>query len=495
MKGITKNGAVVVAVLLLVAYFGLSQSGIRLPFAVGWTTLSISQTDVVSSEPHLNGPAYKLTILATGGGESATGSLAAGTILTDGTKANKLDLTLSGTDSSCYYYLNPTTNKLRTITPLKTTFSHILASERQAAAEKWCYADNAGTWLYTQGQLFPPQTFECYKWEDGYLIGTLAAPDLKWTANLQLSLNGKTYSGVIGSQATAVNLQNIVYAQYDASTIKKYCPGSDSVYALYQAGSGWAAYDRTAVTNYLSAADTNAIQSCLASALQFANQEQARLDCINHVNSLASTVIRLKNSAWSQDTGLNAGAALKVDNTDFFYPLITAWVKASELSIVVPALAKPVLSNCRQEGANGPAKADLRSDGEYLYATVELSCNQPISSGGSFDIGVDKGATVPVSIWAGAAANTNPTCQLTAKNKNDPSKTASCSLTMAFTQPAPTPSPCSAGESRCADGLCRALCQVPTTTVGGGIDPLVALAVIVVAAAGAFMLAKGGRRK
>lgn len=418
MKRKTKNiiiGMIFLA-LLVTAFlvFGLNK-----PFAVsGSSTLSISQANLQSSNPYLNGKAWLLTFSAGGLGQSYYGTITPSDIdsqTPDSTRTTKnLKIRIDYDDESCQYPISNTAQ----LTPIydveKYSYTYIpfiSNCDFSTASEKpGISASN----IFIVAK--PSGSFTCYViYNTGKSpIGSMGNGNVHAPYTITLDVEGKTASKQIdpASGSTQGPIGDYAYAIWNGNLVSGIsCPATYDYRASYVNGN-WRIIDKQKYDLYVNkynqmpqlsfASGNSVIENWVSDIKYYANQAKVSTNfgTIDSSSSLTSAIAKVPL------------------NSPLQFPVTTLYVKADTLGVYTPVPKIGITStssNCFKTGENGMISVNIKNTGDEagtynLFAT----CNNPFqitqSSTGSLKSGESRTVNLPLS--ATASQKTQSTCSV-----------------------------------------------------------------------------------
>lgn len=427
-----------------------------LPFSVGggFTTLSLSQTDVVSNDAFLNGKTYLMSVSATGAGEYATGRLGEDTKLTDGSLlSDEFTVKLSAVDEKCDYLVSQTSSGYIKESWYSEKDFGFFGSQKDA--ENWCFNELKGSKV-SQGYICSgcasASTRACWDYTAKADTSILRTPSVKWKSTITVESASGSVSDSIGDEKTAVNVgnANVVYATWAGNLQSNtYCTESSKGFVVYL-DSGKKVNDEVAVEKYLNSNPDQTFDSCMSveankNILRFTSTPNF-FNCKANYNSLSNAALNTESSEFAAGDYKFVGSSVQTSyKQNIFYPQLSLRVKADWLGVYVP-VTTPFLTNCRQSAGveineDNVVTASLKNNGNVDGSIAVSLENCPVSvvEGNTQYYSLSPSESADVKFTLRSASETHSACTLRAYDRSGAGSSSSCSLSIDFSVPSASP--------------------------------------------------------
>ena len=416
-----KKKNIIIGIVIVVALFFLIQSNFNLPFAIGSSTLSLSNVDLKSSSSFFSGKAWLLTFTSGGLGQSYFGTFSPSTIqsYTSGsdttTKTFTLDVDYQPT--TCNYNIVSTgSNKpIYDIYEIKWTYIPFIDSCDVGEANSRGMSNTL--WV---GKGFI--SFKCFAigYNSQSPIGSIENPNSGVIYTISLSVEGgpsatKTIDTLSGSTGGYVG--DFAYAQWLGNLDTGKSCTSQAPYKTAYVNGIWRIIDSQNYQNYLSKVNEDLRVLCGSGGLL----DSVSDTCVdNWVSGLVSKVT-LSKSSKTFGTLINQGslngASIKIiTDTPYQNPVTSMYIKADTIGIYTPVpniVINSVSSNCFKTGEQGLISGDIKNIGDEggtfnAYAT----CDSPFQSTSNVQGSLNPGGSriVNLPLLASVSQKTTGTC-------------------------------------------------------------------------------------
>ena len=449
----------VIIIILILVVGSIILFGGRLPFSIGFSTLSLSKVDYVSNDPDVGGEAWLMELALTGSGESAQGTFTANLIQdqADNFKATQ-DFTLTSkvSDNKIEYTIQNDFTQFYTVGYYKVTVGILNLAEQQRVDSE---CRNNPNFLTIQAQVaLTGVEYFCFLKNPSGTKG-IVRDDFKriFSANITTTKAGVPTTVTINTiESTSARLGDFGFVKWVGflvTDVAEPTPGGQDVCALYN--NGWKLIDCSDFQTWSATATKSVIDNCMETQRILKPIADAVLFCQNQVNNAASLVLQGKEftaigGSGEKFTGATSGTldAGKVTiNLPRLYiiPLLTVKLKTSyigKVQIVVP-VGKPDIiqtkSDCFGTGAanKGFISVTVKNIGTAMSATdVSAVCTSPFSSNDRIRLNINPGETdiALLAVTASVNQETRSTCTVKAIDINNPANTDTAQVEVCATQ-------------------------------------------------------------
>lgn len=423
------NRRQLLAIVMLVLVFMMTLAG-----ALGFSTLSASQTDIVSNDKATNGPAWLLTVAENGNDQYAVGTFAGSDIkASNGTHAQyDLKLEIKNTQNTCQYSFDNNYVPIYNVQVKAYSFTDLLTG----ADSKDCIANPLHVAYAKESLAFKSY---CYiKQQTGQVL-PLSTPTTVFSSEIIASANGKTVNGTVGNTGQrTVSLvdpsSGQVYAtaswQGNLASGEQCKNPSDGNGVIGVTNNGnFQLSDATAYKNYDSTAKD--LYNCLGAVSggnTFPSHDQY-LACVKTYNDRSNQLLtKTANPYWANAVIGNGQARITLSNL-VQYPVMTFRAKLSWLGIVIPVGKPKIISLETQpftEGSTGNIHATIKNIGDSRGAfsvtsdCADIAAQASISRTLQLDPQNTGDVDLPITCKA-ITKEVKATCTVTVQDVNNPS--------------------------------------------------------------------------
>ncbi len=393
---------------IILALLILFHSNLNLPFAIGSSTLSLSQVDLQSSNSYLNGQAWLLTFTSGGLGQTYFGSFSPNQIVDGNQKATDgFTMNVDYSDTTCNYDITSVSSFMPIYNLQKVEWTYIPLVNPCTVEE----ANSRGLGQVVYVKQFNSE-LKCVSigYNEYTAIGSLSNPDVESeftiTINTKDGQASRTFNtlesrqGSIGSFAYGIWQGNLVSGQQ--------CDDQSDYRAGYKNGQ-WRIINRNQYEQYLQAYNLNNLN----------NYNQ-----INDVNSWYNNVVSKANSVGSVSFGsiqnsasVNNAQVILTTQTPIQFPVASLYIKADTLGIYTPTPDFSISnqnSECFKTGSgNGLITFTLTNNGESGTYNAYAQCNSPFSTSGTVTGSLSKGQSRVINLPITASASQKETSSCT----------------------------------------------------------------------------------
>lgn len=416
-----KQNIVIGIVLAIALILVLSQTGFK-PFAVGFSTLSLSQININSNDPFVGGQAWFLTVSQNGAGQSATLT----DKISDAEKSSDVfTLTTNIDEHFVQYPIRNENKKIREVTFTTTKF-------------KWggTAGCNPDYWTnyFAAGKVPLISNVWCYKFSTSGIRGSIGSGNVNFKSTINVQGSGGSDSCTISNIGSTSCLSNNgkVHAQWVGSLVSGQAipnAANDRKVAIFDTSrNGWKIGSQNTLDNYLSY-DSNGFDNCL-------NLPSGgdRDKCFTNFNLFSRQA--MSESNWGMTGGSNAftsgsqsSGQVKINlPKQIQFPVITMRIRADLIGINIPVGEPRIIdadSDCFQTGQTGIIQVEVKNVGSGVgNFDVSANCGGQFSQVGNSlrisSLGVQESQTVFLPIQANAVNEIKDSCTITANDVNNP---------------------------------------------------------------------------
>ena len=378
--------AIGIILLLIVGVFLVSSGTLKLPLAItGTSTLSLTQANLQSSNPFLDGKVWLLTFRAGSLAQRYFGTFSPSVIqsaTSDSTTTTRdFSVEVNYDDQQCSYSITGTTSRkpIYDIESIKT-WSCFFPPDEQKAREK----SGLSNILFFGKYL----GLECFAigYNTRSLVGNLNSPDIESEFEITINAAGQTASKRINtlSGTTQGSIGNFAYAVWQGNLVSgKSCPDKDPFVPIYVNGN-WRIGNTDAYNEYRS----------LVSISPSPNRDEQDIWMSNLRNSITrAKQIRSFGTINSRTSLSNAVVKITLQDPVQF-PVTTLYIKADTIGIFTPTpeirLFNPD-SECFKTGETGGITVGLENIGEEAGTwNLFAECPSPFISTRNIQVSLQK---------------------------------------------------------------------------------------------------------
>ncbi len=438
--GASKGFAPLLIIILLAAGMFVLLKGLPSASLTGFTGLSLSDADFVSSSEFFSGKTYILTVAQGGMAQSAIGTITKEKIGSETGQApnNDMKIDITYSKQQCEYPIRTTSAvPIYKLNVENHWFCLLPPSESEARSKcQRTFAGNSqddgwyGKWTET----------ECFCIEKVKQTGALAYnsignPYVHTISTIKVNSKGEEYSKDIDTkQNIADYIGSNVYARWNGYlSTGGQCASQAPYYGFNDAATGqWKLGYANNYNNY------NAIASSIKTDLDKGRYDKAVIESkITNWNSYAASGMNQAFFGNIKDSFSLENALIEKELNAFVaVPTYTFYVKADWLGILQPVTTVDLQStSCPKfrSGSNGQITATYKNTGNQRgTVTLWAECNPPFRQvGGSKDFTLESGETRTdyIEVSADVKYPTAANCVVKAKTLgNEDSQTVSCAV-------------------------------------------------------------------
>jgi len=419
--------------LIGVIIFILFAGGYFKFLSVGWTTLSLSQVDIISNDQTLNGKAFLMSASANAGGESATGTWTPSSV----GQAQSFSMTYNQLEQWCKFPILKSGAKI-----YKAWYKEVEGYNPPACVtgcfdqNKWCMIDNAGTYGGGSSDVITGHyNYWCVGKNEYGEVGYFQDIAFMWNGQVSITSNGGIATGTLGglTEQSSIIMNSagipVVWVKWAGNLVSgqecsgKY-PTTNVVPAYRYSDQHWNIANKQSLDNY------NLYYSTLSSCLTNAANSQARQDCLTYVNAYADSVVSNWNSIgdWiyaSLDTSSVSNPYARINTGLIQYPVLQFKIKADWVGIYAPCGTPTItqydgsLSGTATNKLTGTAT--IRNDGGTTSTFGAVStCPSGVSVDPIANIEVPAGSTKQITYSVSASSALSGQCTLKVYDLNCP---------------------------------------------------------------------------
>lgn len=410
-----KRLTIAIVAILVIVLFILNYQGVFKPFAIGSSTLSLSNVDLRSSNPYLNGKAWLLTFVSGGLGQSYTGTFTPSQVdsfTSDSSKTTKsftIDVDYSPT--VCSYDINYQSGALTSIYDVELRTYQCLFEFLSPSPEEVKLKTGLRSLLFL-GKNYP--TCWGIGWNTESPVANIQNPNIQSEYDITLSVEGGpliTKSIDTLSSSKQGQLGDFAYAIWNGNLGSGIsCPSQSPYKSAYQNGV-WTVIGDADYQGYVAA--YNNFRTNLPA---LSSQGASLTEIQNQVNSLRNRIIlaQAKKSFISSSYGLinaqqlaNAKITLQT-STQIIFPMTSLYIKSDTIGIFTPVPEIKILSTsseCFKTGSTGTISAVIKNEGQERGTFRAFTeCSSPFSQSypieGTLEAGESRTLNLPLTASA-----------------------------------------------------------------------------------------------